>query len=94
MKCLIKERNYIAHQDRISYYSHYIDNSKGAASAYFTALECAKAIRKHFGQEHRNLTYDKFEKVFPPSSSDFFLKALNYARNNSIKINFDKCIDW
>ena len=91
MKCLIKERNDITHQDRISYYSYYIDSFNGATSAYFTALECAKKIRKHFDQDH-NPIYSKFEKVFPPASNEFFQKALNNARNNSIIINYDKQI--
>jgi hypothetical protein len=85
MRCLIKERNDLAHSDRVSYYSYYIDTYKGASSAYFTAIECAKAIQKHFnGIESR--IYSEFEKEYPPPEKVLFQNALNWAKKNSIQL--------
>ena len=75
MRCIIQERNDVTHQERGSYYSYYIDRYDGAASAYYTALECAKSIKKHFGEDPVQ-PYENFEKVFPAPSNVLFQKAL------------------
>jgi len=85
LRCLIDERNDIAHSDRLSYYSYYIDTYEGVSSAYFTAIECAKAIQKHFhGPE--GYSYSDFEKVFLPPENVHFQNALNIAKKKSIRL--------
>ncbi len=82
---LVQERNDIAHSDRVSYYSYYIDNYDGASSAYYTALESAKAIQKHFN-DPKNSIYAKFEKVFSPPRKILFQRAISTAKKNSIPL--------
>jgi hypothetical protein len=82
--CLINERNDVTHSERVSYYSSYIDTFDGAASAYYTALECTKKIQKYLlGQP--SIKYSEFEQVFSPPKKVLFQHALNYAKSNSIK---------
>lgn len=83
--CLIKERNEIVHNERISYYSYYLDNFHGAASAYYTAIECAKKIQKHFKKDG-DYKYSYYEKLFKPPKKILFQQALNEAKKNSINI--------
>jgi hypothetical protein len=84
LRVLVEERNDITHSDRISYYSYYIDTYEGASSAYFTALECAKAIEQHFNGEG-SYSYSNFEKVFYPPEKILFQRVLNHAKKNSIQ---------
>jgi len=85
LRTLVEERNDVAHSDRVSYYSYYIDTYEGASSAYYTALECAKAIQQQFNDPKMDI-YSEFEKAFPPPEKIYFQRALSIAKKNSIPL--------